>query len=92
MSQKALQDKILELWKKNGATMVLVTHDVDEALYLSDRVVIMSPRPGKTSEILNITLPRPRQKNGQGFMAMRSSILEKLHLASTVPQVEYNIY
>ena len=86
-----LQDKILELWKENNATMVLVTHDVDEALYLSDRVVIMSPRPGKISEILDVSLPRPRQKNGQDFMTMRSSILEKLHLASTVPQVEYNI-
>ncbi|MBE5832993.1 MAG: ABC transporter ATP-binding protein [Butyrivibrio sp.] len=86
-----LQDKILELWKKNETTMILVTHDVEEALYLSDRVVIMSPRPGKISEIINISLPRPRQKNSQDFMVMRSSILEKLHLASTIPQVEYNI-
>lgn len=86
-----LQDKILELWKKHATTMVLVTHDVDEALYLSDRVVIMSPRPGKISEILNVSLPRPRQKNSLDFMTMRSSILEKLNLASKVPQVEYNI-
>lgn len=86
-----LQDKILELWKENKTTMILVTHDVDEALYLSDRVVIMSPRPGKISEILEVSLPRPRQKNRQDFMILRSSILEKLHLASTVPQVEYTI-
>lgn len=86
-----LQDKILELWEKNATTMVLVTHDVDEALYLSDRIVIMSPRPGKISEVLSVPLPRPRQKNSQDFMAIRGSILEKLHLASAVPQPEYTI-
>lgn len=86
-----LQDKILELWEKNATTMVLVTHDVDEALYLSDRIVIMSPRPGKISEILSVPLPRPRQKNSQDFMAIRGSILEKLNLASAVPQPEYTI-
>ncbi len=86
-----LQDKLLELWEKNSTTMVLVTHDVDEALYLSDRIVIMTPRPGKISEILNISLPRPRARSSPDFMALRSSILEKLHLASAVPQPEYTI-
>ncbi|MFV0412824.1 MAG: ABC transporter ATP-binding protein [Oscillospiraceae bacterium] len=86
-----LQDKLLELWEKNDTTMVLVTHDVDEALYLSDRIVIMTPRPGKISEILEVGLARPRQRNNPDFVAMRSSILEKLHLASTVEQPEYTI-
>ncbi len=86
-----LQDKLQELWEKNSTTMVLVTHDVDEALYLSDRIVIMTPRPGKISEILNISLPRPRARSSPDFMALRSSILEKLHLASAAPQPEYTI-
>lgn len=86
-----LQDKLLELWQENDTTMILVTHDVDEALYLSDRIVIMSPRPGKISEILNVPLPRPRQRSGADFTAMRSSILEKLHLASEIQQPEYTI-
>lgn len=86
-----LQDKLLELWEKNATTMILVTHDVDEAIYLSDRIVIMSPRPGKISEILDVSLERPRQRNSPGFTELRSSILEKLHLASAVKQPEYAI-
>ena len=86
-----LQDKLLELWEKNATTMVLVTHDVDEALYLSDRIVIMTPRPGKISEVLTVSLPRPRQRNPPDFISMRSSILEKLHLVSAIPQPEYTI-
>jgi ABC-type nitrate/sulfonate/bicarbonate transport system ATPase subunit len=86
-----LQDKLLELWEKDGTTMVLVTHDVDEAIYLSDRIVIMTPRPGKISEILEVHLPRPRQRGDGEFLALRKEILEKLHLASALPQPEYAI-
>ncbi len=86
-----LQDKLLELWRENDTTMILVTHDVDEALYLSDRVVIMSPRPGRISEVLNISLPRPRQRSSTDFTVLRNSILEKLHLVSEIQQPEYTI-
>ncbi len=90
-SRADLQDKLLELWKRDGTTMILVTHDVDEAIYLSDRMVIMTPRPGKISEILDVHLPRPRQRGDAEFMAIRKNILEKFHLASAVPQPEYTI-
>lgn len=86
-----LQDKLLELWQRDGTTMILVTHDVDEAIYLSDRIVIMTPRPGKISEILDVHLPRPRHRGGTEFLALRAVILEKLHLASAKPQPEYTI-
>ncbi|WP_405127707.1 ABC transporter ATP-binding protein [Sinanaerobacter chloroacetimidivorans] len=86
-----LQDKLLELWKRDQTTMILVTHDVDEAIYLSDRIVIMTPRPGKISEILDVQLPRSRDRGSIEFLTMRSKILEKLHLASASPQPEYAI-
>ncbi len=86
-----IQDKLLELRKENDATMILVTHDVDEAIYLSDRIVIMTPRPGKISEILTITLPHPRDRGEKEFLSIRGDILEKLHLASAQPQLEYTI-
>ena len=85
------QDKLLELWERDSTTMILVTHDVDEAIYLSDRIVIMTPRPGKISEILEVPLPRPRDRAGVDFMKLRSRILEKLHLASTKQAPEYQI-
>ncbi len=84
-----LQDKLLELWQSRGVTMVLVTHDVDEAVYLSDRVVVMTPRPGKIVEIVPIDLPRPRARNDAGFFRLRSHILEQLHLVSQPANPEY---
>ena len=86
-----LQDKLLELWKENGTTMILVTHDIDEAIYLSDRIVIMTPRPGKISKIIDVDLPRPRHRGGVEFLALRKSILEFFELAQALPLPEYNI-
>lgn len=86
-----IQDKLLELRKSNQATMILVTHDVDEAIYLSDRIVIMTPRPGKISEIIEVDIPHPRHRGGTEFLAIRKRILEKFHLASANPEPEYTI-
>ncbi|MBR1739781.1 MAG: ABC transporter ATP-binding protein [Ruminococcus sp.] len=86
-----LQDKLLELWSQKGTTMILVTHDIDEAIYLSDRIVIMTPRPGRVSKVIDVDLPRPRHRGGAGFLAMRRSILELFELAQAAPQPEYNI-
>ena len=84
-----LQDKLLELWQSRGVTMVLVTHDVDEAIYLSDRVVVMTPRPGKIEEIVPVELPRPRNRTDPDYIALRMSIMEKLHMVSGKSQPEY---
>ena len=84
-----LQDKILELWGERGTTTVLVTHDVDEAVYLSDRIVIMTPRPGKIEEVLNVSLPRPRSRGDAEFLELRTRILEKLHFVSRAKDPEY---
>ena len=86
-----IQDKLLELRRENHTTMILVTHDVDEAIYLSDRIVIMTPRPGKISELMDVNLPHPRHRGSPEFLSIRRDILEKLHLASTQPQPEYTI-
>jgi NitT/TauT family transport system ATP-binding protein/sulfonate transport system ATP-binding protein len=86
-----IQDKLLELHKESGATMILVTHDVDEAIYLSDRIVIMTPRPGKIKNILEVKLPHPRHRGGTEFLLIRRNILEMLQLASAQPQPEYTI-
>jgi len=78
-----LQDKILELWRHRKTTMILVTHDVDEAVYLSDRIIIMTPRPGKIESIVDVRLPRPRVRTDPEFLALRTDILERLHLVSS---------
>ena len=86
-----LQEKLLELWQSFGTTMVLVTHDIDEAVYLSDRIVIMTPRPGKISEIIDIDSPFPRNRSSTIFVELRNRVLEKFHLAGAEPSVEYAI-
>ncbi|HMJ90196.1 MAG TPA: ABC transporter ATP-binding protein [Candidatus Acidoferrum sp.] len=76
-----MQDEVLRLWEARGTTMLLVTHDIDEAIYMSDRIVIMTPRPGRIEHVLNVTLDRPRERNSPEFLRLRSDILEMLHFA-----------
>jgi ABC-type nitrate/sulfonate/bicarbonate transport system ATPase subunit len=74
-----MQDEVLKLWKARGTTMLLVTHDIDEAIYMSDRIVIMTPRPGRIERIIDVELSRPRHRNGADFLALRGEILGLLH-------------
>ena len=76
-----MQDEVLRLWKRAGTTMLLVTHDIDEAIYMSDRIVIMTPRPGRIERIIRVDLDRPRQRNSPEFLRLRGEILELLHFA-----------
>ena len=55
-----LQDELLRLWGETGSTVFFITHDLDEAIYLSDRVVVLTRRPGRVKQVLEVNLPRPR--------------------------------
>lgn len=59
-TREALQVEISNLWAKIGATIIFVTHDVDEAIFLSDRIGLFQPDPGRLTEVLDVDLPRPR--------------------------------
>jgi len=76
-----MQDEVLRLWEDRGTTILLVTHDIDEAIYMSDRIVVMTPRPGRVEEIIPVDLERPRQRNSEAFLKLRGEILDLLHLA-----------
>ncbi len=79
-----MQDEVLRLWQARQTTMLLVTHDIDEAIYMSDRIVIMSPRPGRIERIIEVGLERPRQRNSPEFLQLRGDLLELLHFAGSV--------
>ena len=79
-----MQDEVLRLWEARGTTMVLVTHDIDEAIYMSDRIVIMSARPARIERTIDIDLDRPRERNSPEFLRFRVEILEHLHFAGHV--------
>jgi ABC-type nitrate/sulfonate/bicarbonate transport system ATPase subunit len=61
LTRRGMRDWLLQVWSRFGQTVLFVTHDVDEAIYLSDRVLVMSPRPGAIVLDVDIPLPRPRQ-------------------------------
>nr|WP_179661307.1 ABC transporter ATP-binding protein [Nocardioides panzhihuensis] len=61
-TREALQEQLLELWEQTRATVVFVTHSISEAVRLSDRVVVMAPRPGRITDVIDIDLPRPRHQ------------------------------
>jgi ABC-type nitrate/sulfonate/bicarbonate transport system ATPase subunit len=76
-----LQDEVLHLWQARRTTMLLVTHDIDEAIYMSDRLIILTQRPGTIDQIFPIALNRPRDRSSPDFLRLRSDILELLHFA-----------
>ena len=90
-TRMTMQDEIIRLWKEHNTTMVMVTHDVDEAVYLSDYVVVMSPRPAKVEKIIKIDLSHPRARGQDVFLKYRTQILEILNYAGKVQEVEYAI-
>jgi NitT/TauT family transport system ATP-binding protein/sulfonate transport system ATP-binding protein len=75
-----MQDEILRLWASRGTTMLLVTHDVDEAIYMCDRIVILSPRPGRVERVIEVPIDRPRRRNEPSFLELRGELLDVLHL------------
>ena len=84
-----MQDEILKIWKEHEMTMIMVTHDVDEAVYLSDQVVIMTPRPAKVEQVIDIELGRPRARGNNDFLKYRTKILEILNYAGENKEPEY---
>jgi ABC-type nitrate/sulfonate/bicarbonate transport system ATPase subunit len=83
-----MQDEVLRLWQARRTTMLLVTHDIDEAIYMADRIVIMTPHPGRVQRIITVTLKRPRQRNDPEFLRLRSDILELLHFAGNATRID----
>lgn len=86
-----MQDELLKIWKDRKTTMIMVTHDVDEAIYLSDRIVVMSARPAKIEDIINVDMGRPRGRDMPEFLNMRTKILQILDFAGKREEPEYMI-
>lgn len=69
-----LQEKLCEIRSAEGTTMIMVTHDIEEAVYLADRIIILDKNPGVIKKIVNVDLPRPRDRNSNYFNDLRKEI------------------
>lgn len=74
-----MQDEILKLWQEEKNLMIMVTHDVEEAVYMSSKIIIMEPRPGRIKEVVDIDLPYPRNRTSDEFVDYRNKILKTLN-------------
>jgi sulfonate transport system ATP-binding protein len=81
-----MQDEVMRLWQSRLTTTLLVTHDIDEAIYMSDRILIMTPRPGRIERMIPVDLARPRDRSSSKFLELRSEILQLLHFAGNAPE------
>jgi sulfonate transport system ATP-binding protein len=85
-----MQKEILRIWEQEKTTMVLVTHDIDEAIYLSDRIFVMSSRPGTIQTIIPVNIGRPRDRGSSNFAHIKKKVLSYFFQEDTT-SVEYYI-
>ena len=76
-----MQDEILKIWQEKQQLAIMVTHDVDEAIYMGTRVLVMDAHPGRVIADITIDLPFPRDRSSREFVEYRNDILNKLHFA-----------
>jgi NitT/TauT family transport system ATP-binding protein len=79
MTRERLQDELLDIWQRTGLTVMFVTHSIEEAIFLADRVVVMSPGPGRIETEMRIDLPRPRDVSAPDFNDIRRELSRMLH-------------
>lgn len=84
-TRAGLQDHVATLMADGRGAILLVTHDVDEAAVLADRVVVLAPHPGRIAQVIRIDAPRPRERRGAAVAAARRQVLDALALTQTAP-------
>ncbi len=78
LTREKLQEELLDIWKQTNLTVIFVTHSVEEAVVLADRVVVMTAGPGRIDSDMQIDLPRPRDVSSEAFNTVRRTITQKL--------------
>jgi sulfonate transport system ATP-binding protein len=92
LTRQRLQDELLRIWERERVTMILVTHDVEEAIYLADTVLVMRPGPGHVAGEIKIDLAEPRDRASLDFVTLRQRILAEMEaIAPSVPQASVRL-
>ncbi|MCH3963714.1 MAG: ABC transporter ATP-binding protein [Clostridium sp.] len=94
-TRETMQEELLKIWEKTNKTIIFITHSIDEAVFLADRVVVLSANPGEVKEIIDVNLPRPRKlgeiKNTSKFNNLSHRIWKLLHGVDDESEAEENV-
>jgi sulfonate transport system ATP-binding protein len=85
-----MQAELVKLWQRQPFTTLFVTHDIEEAVYLADRIVVMTPRPGRVKTIIKVGLSRPRRRTDLAFAEIRNHVLNQYERSDSY-ELEYQI-
>jgi sulfonate transport system ATP-binding protein len=85
LTRMYMQQELERIWQEESSTMVMVTHDIEEAIYLSDKIIIMSNRPGTIKRIVPVPLARPRDRASYDFIVIKEEVLKEFHLEAKHP-------
>jgi len=80
MTKLTMQEELSRIWREERVTMVLVTHDLEEAIFLADRVLVLPKQKGAIPRLITVDLPRPRDRNENGFVNMRRRLMAEFGL------------
>lgn len=84
ITRMKMQEEIVRIWQEKRCTVIFVTHDIDEAIYLADRIVIMSSSPGRIKSVVTVPLGRPRDRTGFDFGRIREEIYREFGLKKEI--------
>jgi sulfonate transport system ATP-binding protein len=93
ITRMRLQEELLQIWQRGGVSMILVTHDVEEAVFLSQKIVVMDGKPGRVTANITVDLPTPRDRSSAEFGAIKRQVFNALHdnAAAKPKEIEYAI-
>lgn len=83
MTRMTMQDEIERIWQEKKKTVIFVTHDIEEAVFLADKIVVMTAGPGKVKKIIDVPLPRKRNRTSYDFLAIRDEVFGEFELKSS---------
>jgi NitT/TauT family transport system ATP-binding protein len=90
LTRLKMQDEISSIWEQQKKTIIFVTHDIEEAVFLADRIVIMTPNPGKIKSIISVPLARKRDRTSPDFLKIRDKVFSEFNMKNP-DQTEYYI-